>query len=376
MRWKKAACLVGCVAMVSVLGGCCEECLERMKRQYEVFKQFIKDEYTNCCSPGAPPNVQNDCIQEKGSRVSEAQLLIPQAFDACRDRQWDRLRELYEEMKELLGIEGSVVVATPFAPPVNSVALLLEDESVAFGASASERGSAARDAVYVNGRLYTTHAAGNIEAALLEAGQQVQVMHVDEAAPNGVMFHEYAMNSGSSLTISSASRGALQLGWSGSIVLSQFEPDGNGTLRAVIDSVNWSLSSGGTHETMGFELIASHPSSEVVVDANGVGVATVVGRLVSTTRPFYPVFFDSVVIRVPVDFSADWSSVSLSTAGREDWVFDDVAPVGNAQDEPFIADDTNAWCDDTDNNGIPDRADEHIESLERFVDDVMSGWCD
>ncbi len=366
--------LVGVAALstcVFTLAGCCENCLDRVQREVDLIRLFIQQQYGLCCNPLSTPAEQGACIQDKGAVVGEVQSQLGALFQACRDRNEQRIREIYDEIKRLLGITGAVAQGDDGVLR-NTLPLFLDDEWMSFNAAASAVRSRPRDAVLIGGTLYTTHAAGNAEAQAIDQGAAVAVQHIDEDAVNAVTFTTYAFDAGSSLTLGTQ-WGALPLALSGTVVASEFQATGDAGLRAAIEDFTWSINSSFLNESTDFKAVASHPGNEIVIDQQGHGVMTLVGRIISSSRPSMSTIREAVVLHVPVTFDGGLLTFDITTA-QGALLGSELAPVD--QVDPYVpAQGVHPWCEDADGNGIPDKADEDIAIWDDFVTNTLPGWC-
>jgi hypothetical protein len=343
----------------SLVACSCSDCKQRAIRELEIMKTQMRVYAQSCCI--RPENEQAACLSEAAHGVAGALGNIPAIMDACQARNWELLDKLWQEAKSLLPWGRSTAQLTSTGEVVNTYPVFLQSEQVNVFLDTNRTKSAPIDVVIVNDKVYSTDAAANAE---LLAGANVSVSHVLSNNQDPVQLHSYSMQ-GSSIAVQTA-HGNATFTVSGSFGNTDFfETDTPGISRAAVASTNWSITFMG--ELLVFDLVKSSPHSHITIDANGSGTLQVVGRIISTERPFYHNTYDSIVLSLPIDFTADQSGFVVSTIGFV--AGDEIAPW--AEPEPFVG--GAGPCADTDpQNGIPDFADLIRDSIDEAIDNLCS----
>ncbi|MFU8830135.1 MAG: hypothetical protein ACNA8P_11980 [Phycisphaerales bacterium] len=350
----KAATLI---SLAGILGACsCSDCKQRAIRELEIMKTQMRIYAQSCCI--RPENEQASCLSEAAHGVAEALGRIPAIMDACQARNWELLDKLWQEAKSLLPWTRSSAQVLASGEVVNTYPVFLPSEQVNVVLDANRTNSTPVSAVMVDGDVYSTDAAANAQVL---AGPNATVTQIPSTSQNPVLLHTYTLQV-STIEVQTP-HGNATFSVNGSVgVTDFFATNTPGTVRASVASLSWSITFMG--ELFVFDLIKSSPHNNVTIDATGSGTIQVVGRLVSTERPFYHNTYDSIVLSLPIDFLQDHSGFVVSTPGFVDG--DEIAPW--AQPEPFVA--GQGPCADTNGNGIPDFADQIRESIDEAINNL------
>ncbi|GEM_PF-4429522 len=346
-----------------IVGCSCSDCEERAIRQLEMLKSAIGSKAAACCV--LPPGEQSQCLSDAGNDIGNALMLIPSAMDACQAEDWDRFREIMEEIRKFLPWAFGKPTADAAGDVVNSLPVFLPEERVNLFLDADAANTVDKGAVFIQHQVYSADAAANAE--LQQAVRAADVIRVRPTDPNPVHYTTYEIGDGSHATVAN-DRGQMTFTTRGVVEVSTFFPVPNSTDdRAALSDMHLVFSF--LNETLDFHLDTTHPANQVVIDHAGQGVLTAVGSFSSTTRPFFQTFFDALVLTIPVTVTADKSGMILTTNGLV--AADQIAPVDDQLTMVPPQPNDVPGCQDSDGNGIRDFADEQ----RFFIDEAIRNLC-
>lgn len=288
-------------------------------------------------------------------------LLVPDAIDACERDNWELFDQILEDIKDLIQIPLSNLGTTLTGDPANLIPVFFEDEQVDLFLETTRTKTKARDAVLVDGQLYTTDSAANAGAGTTAN----QVTHILATDPSAIEFHTYKIQSGSEIEIQSP-YGSATLNLNGSIEISDFQTLPNGDKRAVVSSGTIVGSIAG--EGADFHVNSASPLNEVIIDAQGVGELQLIGRFSGTGIFDVDDMYNDSVLVLPISFTANQDAFAVATVGLVDGTT--IAPVAEFSWTPPAG--SHSGCQDTDGDGVLDFAETLKQSIEGAITDLCN----
>jgi hypothetical protein len=331
---------------------------------------------TLCCNSPDPAA----CLQQVRESEETIAKHIEEMRKACRDENWQRLRELKDLLPSIMPkwfkppAETTPTPPTSPAPPApptpgeggqkNAFAAFAAGETVTLSASATVTGTPTPlSTVVVNGQTYLPSATGSVVVQTqAEEGETFSIAEaVPEQSPTSLMSMTYSISSGATLTLNTT-LGQIAYSVSGSFGLSSGMSWSNST-RCLVTEVSLTLERGEARTKVGVDL--SHPNNMLVYNPQtGHGYLRFMATLSTVTNDgasFSPI--PKVWIEIPMIRSTVNGSIDFAAAGAMQGTdFSPAVPLPQAliSQSPLpteYASVTSAPdCLDSDGDGIPNVA--------------------